>query len=179
MTEIWVPPDVSRELRDGTREHNASLGNMFRFTDPVCAAWNPVLFEIDPLLKLGKALDGAFAPGVLPGFYHLVRMIPDAPWWVQPLTGPSGEFAEPTSAMLDMLRANDLQNARARMDRELAQERARREQEAQVERDREERHQEIEERVAALTRTQVSMNPDAPWGQNARGAALQRSRKRK
>lgn len=113
MAELWIPP----RLRAGTDEYRKELRDAMSFQNTVCAAWNPELQKIDPYLRLAKAHDNAHCMGVRPGYYHLVRLNPDAPPWVQPLSTTDGRFIEPTSQMLDDLRASDMQNARAMADR--------------------------------------------------------------
>jgi hypothetical protein len=170
MSKLWIPPSVSDEYRDSTRQFNAELSEMLHFTNAVCAQWNPELEKIDPLLKLAKAKENVVSPVVRAGFYHLVRMNTDCPWTAEPLAHPvDGSFVEPTIAMLDMLRANDLQNARVTMDRKLAEERDRREKQSAKDREREDRQQEIVEKWLAVSRAQVSMSSDQPWSQNVAG----------
>jgi hypothetical protein len=170
MSKLWIPPSVSDEHRDGTRQFNAELEQCFDFRTPVCAQWNPELALLDPYLKLAKAHPNVVNPAVKPGFYHLIRICPDVPWWVQPLANPvDGSFVEPSSQMLDMLRSNDLQNARVVVDREVRLAQARMEKDRERERDRLERQEEAIERWNAVSRAQVSMNRDTPWTQNASG----------
>lgn len=174
MSRLWTPhtrtyrPTVSREHREGSVAHRASVLSMMCET-PICAHWDRELRKLDDLLRLRKAKDQAHEVGVRPGFYHLLRLNREGPLWVQVLQGPSGEFVEPSSAMLEALRMCDLQNARAvrareQMDKDA--EIARLRQEAN---DDEARGQEARERVAALTRTQVLVSPDVPWSQNSAG----------
>lgn len=170
MGKLWVPPSVSQALRDTTAQHNRELLDMFQLNGSVQSRWNPELARLDPLLKLGKAKDGADDPQVRPGFWHLIRLNELAPFWVQPLTDARGGFVEPTSQMLEMLRLSDLQNSRAVKARRAEDERLMRERNAARAREDEVRNDELRERVAAVTRTQVSMNPDTPWTQNAAGA---------
>jgi hypothetical protein len=170
MGKLWVPPQVSQQLRDTTAAHNRRLLDMFQLNDSVQSRWNPELGRLDPLLKLAKAKDGADDPQVKPGFWHLIRLNELAPFWVQPLMSPTGGFVEPTSQMLDLLRQSDLQNSRAVRARQALDQREMRERNAARAREDEQRQDELREQVAAVTRTQVSMNPDVPWSQNAAGA---------
>ncbi len=132
--------------------------SMMHATGGVLDHWNTELRKIDRNLRLMQATPNADAPGVLPGFYHLVRLrdnIEGTFMWVQPLRGPGGEFIEPTSAMLDALRESDLQNARAVYDRHRADERRAREAENAQIREDEDRIDEGVERLHAATRTQI------------------------
>lgn len=170
MAELWIPPDVSRELRDATARHNRELLDMFQLNGSVQSRWNEELGKLDPLLKLAKARDGAVDPQVRPGFWHLLRLNEGAPFWVQPLMSPTGGFVEPTSAMLELLRQADLQNSRAVRARRAQDEREAASRARAKDRDTEDRVGEMVERWDAVSRTQVSMNPDVPWTQNAAGA---------
>jgi hypothetical protein len=171
MSRLWLPPKVDRQLKDSTARFNADVESKLRFNTPVCAEWNHELQRLDPRLRLAKAVTDADAegPGLRPGFYHLVWRSGDDPITLSPLTGPNGEYAEPTSQMLETLRANDLQSARVALDRARAEQRAEREQDASRQRDEEARHEELDERWAAVTRTQVSLNDSVPWAQNVAG----------
>lgn len=174
MTRLWTPPRVSRELQAGTDQYRADLRQHLSFQNVVSAAWNPELQKIDPYLRLAKAHDAADLPGVRPGFYHLVRLNPNAPPWVNPLTGPDGGFVEPSSQMLDALRASDLQNAKANRERD----RRRREAEEAAQRAKQNEHasrmEDLAERWKARTETSISMNRSAAWTQTA-GARRDRS----
>jgi hypothetical protein len=177
VTRLHLPPRVAREIHkekwEAQRAHQrATVERLLDFDDPVCREWRPVLEQVDPYLRLGRARPQAYEPefNVRPGFYHWVRMNPTAAPTVEPITGPDGEsFTEPDSSLLDRLRGNDLQDPRAyaaliakHEQRELARER---EQEA----DREEINREVLERWAAASRTQVLVSDDVPWTQNAAG----------
>lgn len=133
------------------------------------AHWNPELARIDPDLSLIRAKHGAQAPGLKPGFWHLMRSTPGAPINLIPLEGPGGEFREPGSWMFDMIRSSDLWDGRVTRDRErklaAAEDAKRRARLAE----REARQGEILERWQAASRAQVSMNRDTPWSQSHAG----------
>lgn len=174
MSRLWVPPRVDRKLREETVARDEATKAMFDLTGQPMDAWNVELRKIDPLLALGRAKERAAAPGVIAGYYHLLRFNEGAPMSVMPLHGPDGEFAEPSSQMLETLRAADLQNPRAVRDRQRLDE----QQEAARVKGRETAHEErVEEamgRWKAATETSVSMNSDTPWTQ---GVAGRRGRK--
>lgn len=178
MSTLWLPssarphrdPKVSREHRHGTRQWEAAVKAMLRWTGPVIDHWNPELQRIDRDLRLTQAYENAVAPGVLGGYYHLVRLNEAAPMWVQPLMGPHREFIEPSSAMLTALRMCDLQNPRAVADRHREDELAAKRRERDQANEAEARQGEIYERYLAGTRTQVLMSRDVRWAQNAAGA---------
>jgi hypothetical protein len=177
MASLWMPPQararepkVSREHQAGTRQWEARVKSMMHMAGPVIEHWNRELALIDPNLRLWRAADTALAPGVVAGYYHLVRLNEAAPLWVMPLTLPDGSFAEPSDAMLRALRAADLQNTRVVDDRRLASERAARSAEHAEAHDDEVRVDETVQRFKAVDRTQVSMSTDTPWAQNFNGS---------
>lgn len=175
MSGLYLPstafrePKVSREHLAGTRQWEARVKGMMHTTGPILDHWQPVLADIDPLLRLWRAHENAHAAGVLPGYYHLVRLNEGAPMWLMPLMGPQHEFVEPTDAMLRGLRRADLQNPRVLRDRALAARREETAKERAEARDDEDRLAEAWQRVQAIRRTQVLMSPDIPWAQNAAG----------
>ena len=169
MSKLWVPPKVSRELEDSTARFNAEAKDQFRFNESVCQTWNPELQKIDPYLRLARAKEHAHFPGVLPNYYHMVRLNPVGPIWFQPLTGPNMSFVEPTLRMLDTLRGSDLQNPRAVRDRKMQQDMAEKARKTREERETEERQEEMLERWRSATQTRVSMTDARPWTQNVSG----------
>jgi hypothetical protein len=96
---------------------------------------------------------------------------------VSSFSGPNDEFVEPGAWVFDMLRAHDWQNVDVMRDRKRAEEQAARAAEKRRDDELERMNEEVLETYLAGTRTQVSMNRDTPWGQNARGARLARGRK--
>ena len=176
MPDLLLPRNVAAEIQktkwvEQRREFRALLDKLFDFGDPVCREWNPKLKELDPLLRLGRARPMAYEPGwpVTPGFYHWVRDNETAPPTVTPITGPDESFREPDSGVLEDLRRSDLRNPKVFAMLLEARAAGERERERAKEVARQERQQEMLERWAAASRTQVSMNPDAAWSQNAAG----------
>jgi hypothetical protein len=166
---LWVPPKVARELREETLEYNVSTLDMFDLFGPFYDKWNRELKKLDPMLRLGKAKEKAFAVGVIPGYYHLIRINPGAPLWTMPLHDSQGRFVEPTSRMLDQLRERDMQNMRVVRDRqkqiavkEKADEKAKQDRREYLE-------EKAEEHYAARFKTRVSFNPNMKWSQNVAG----------
>lgn len=166
---LWVPPEVSREYRDSTAKHTAELMEMIEPAGPVQAEWNRVLSKIDPHLMMVRAKDSAHAPGLIPGYWHMLRIAPGVPPTLLPITGPQGEFIEPSSRTLDWLRGADLQDERVIRDRDRAMLELENRTAREKDNDADERLEEATERWAAATRTQVSMNMDRPWSQNHSG----------
>lgn len=174
-TALWTPssarvaPKVRPEHEVGTRQWEHNVLSMMHATGGVLDHWNTELRKIDRNLRLMQATENAAAPGVMAGFYHLVRLrdtMEGTFMWVQPLRGPNGEFIEPTSMMLDALRGSDLQNASAVYDRKRADERNQASILRQRENDEDDRIREGIEHFKAVTRTQVLMSSDVPWSQN-------------
>ena len=114
---LWVPPNVSREIREETAKANEATLSMFQLQYGILDKWNRELKKFDPLMRLGKAHDNAEGIGVIPGYYHLIRINPGQPIWCLPIHD-NGKYAEPTNAMLDMLRNSDMQNPQVLRDKE-------------------------------------------------------------
>jgi hypothetical protein len=169
MSELWTPPDVTRDLREMTATHNRLLLEVIDFDIPGYAEIQRELQGYDPLLRIGKAKERAHLPGVRPGFWHVVRLTEAGPYYCQPLEGVDGEYAEPSLAMFDALRRADLQNPQVVAARQRADEQAALERERAEARVDEERQAEIVERWKAVSETSVSMSTATPWSQNAAG----------
>lgn len=175
---LWVPPSawqyreprVSREHTDEALRHQAQVLDAMHKAGGILDDWNRELRDIDPDLRLMQAKLGTDVADVTPGFYHLVRLNRRPPPWVQAITGPDGGFVEPNSALLNMLRAADLQSKRAVADRIRHDERKRVDAERQREREAEQLRDESHDRANAAWRTQVLVSPDVAWAQNWQGS---------
>lgn len=167
---MWVPPSVSRELVEDRIEYSTKLRDLLYLEGGILDDWNRELRKIDPYLRLGQAVEKVPVGFPLkPGYFHIIRLNPDAPPTTNTLEGPNGEFVQPSLGMLERLKASDLQNAavmRARKAAEQAQEAAK---EKEKQGDRELRVEEGVERYKAATRTQVLTSEDVPWSQNVAG----------
>lgn len=173
---LWTPstarraaPKVAQPTIDRTRAWEQNVLGQMHATGGVMDHWNPELQKIDRNLFLMQASEHADVAGVIPGFYHLIRLRDSAEntfMMVQPLRGPNDEFVEPSSAMLDALRACDLQNDRVLADIRKQNARTTASAERAKANDDEDRLAEGMERFKAVTRTQVLMSPDVPWSQN-------------
>jgi hypothetical protein len=170
-SRLWTPPKVAQELAESTAEHQAAVLSMFDFNYGSFDKWNRELKKIDPLLRLGKAKDKASAVGVIPGFYHLLR-IPESDrerLWTMPLHDGNYGFVEPSNAMLDALRRTDMQNPRVMRDFKKAQEDA----EALEEKLKEEAHHrrvdQMYESWKAYSQVRIPFHNDAKWSQNVAG----------
>jgi hypothetical protein len=170
---MWVPPQVSRELEEQRRQYEAAVRLMLDWCEAPRDDLNRVAQSIDTNLAVLRALPNVPAGFPLKGgFFHVVRVNPGAPVTCEPITDNAGGFIEPTPTALErMLRERDLQNPQVRhaLERREA-ERAEQARSAEAS-EREGRQEEMRDRILAATRTQVSMNPDAPWSQNASPAA--------
>lgn len=188
MSRLLLPPQVEAEILKekhvAERERRRALANrLLDFDDPVCREWEPVLKQLDPQLRLGRARGQAYEPGmnVRPNFYHWVRDNgPAAPMTIDPITGPDGvSFSEPDSGLLERLKANDLQDPivyRALIEQHAAAE-ARRERDREQE--RQDRVEDVIDRYKSVTTASVSMNTDSPWSQNNQPAARRDRKARK
>jgi hypothetical protein len=165
-----VPPKVKREHRENTAQFAQAIRNATH-EDATCAKWNRELERLDPLLRLVKGPDWlVIGTPLVPGAYHLLRANPGAPMSVTPIVDSEGRaLMEPPGKLLEQLQGMDLQDVRV----ERMRERIRR---AEAEREerrkvgvREGRRAEALERWRAVSETQVSMNRDTPWSQNAAG----------
>lgn len=169
MARIFLPPRVARELLE-ERHQFAGAVERGTYTDRVCEDWTRELRKLDPRLRMRRAYEYyVIGTPLLPGHYHYVRDNEGAPPTVQPITGPDGEWCEPDGSVLEKLKRSDLQNTRVTRDLEAGRLRVELEQEREKERIRAERQDELLQRWQAASRTQVSMNRDTPWHQNAAG----------
>jgi hypothetical protein len=171
---LILPPGVTRGMLNERqeREGKAFSGGVF-VRDDRCREYDPLLMRADPYLRMVFCREPApleaVACGARPGRYNIVRSPPGAPVTFIPITGPDGEFVEPCSSVFEALKQMDWQDPvvqRERKRREEALEEARAKAEAEEMRRMDE---EVLEAYLAGTRTQVSMNADTPWAQNAAG----------
>lgn len=173
MSSLIVP---QRILDENRRYEQTVLDNAVRaYMDHVKGIldkFNYELQKIDPRLELMRAPDNDAwrLTEVQPGYYFIVRHNdPPAPPSITPIQTRDGEFREPDSSIFEDLKKNDLWNPATgkrleKQKQQLEDAAARHRQQ-----ERAERQQEIHERYLAATRTQVSMNRDTPWHQNAAG----------
>lgn len=183
MSQLWVPdhikprrdPKVSKQHAEGTRAWEQQVLSCMHMTGPVQDHWNPELQKIDPNMRLAQAYDRAECVGVMPGFWHFMRLRNPARHemlMIVPLRNPvDNGFIEPSSAMLEALRMCDLQNDRAVEARIINDRRAAASAERAKENEVEERRDEGRERYLAASRTQILTSTDVPWSQNNSPAA--------
>lgn len=170
MQRLWVPPRVSRELQDQTRQYAHEIASTSR-VDETCRRFNKDLRDMDPYLEMVFFPEGLPLPaGAVPGRYHLTYRAPAAPATLISLTGPNGEFIEPTSGVFKKLAQGDMWSNVNRKERDRRARVAERAAERAKRREDEDRLEELKDRFNAAFRTSVSMNRDSRWSQNASGA---------
>jgi hypothetical protein len=159
---VWLPERVRREMLDVRRRHERMVLEGLELHQRL-KEWNRELKQIDPYLELVRAREGAAAPGLKPGYYHVLRHNPDAPPTLIVVEGPNGEFREPDSGLFDMLREADLWSDAAADERRRRGEALERARDRQRAREREERKEEFLMRFKALESPGVSMTDARPW----------------
>lgn len=102
MPDLWIPEKarLDRDL-EGQLEQLDKRHQWLKFFDRELRA-------MDPYLSLVKASDTATEPGLIPGYWHIKRDNPNDMATYYPLRGQDGEFVEPGSEHLEMMRRNDL-----------------------------------------------------------------------
>lgn len=176
---MWTPPKVSAKLSDETRRREAEASKALSYERKVrwVEEFNRDLENIWPGMRLVWCPDPApveaVAMGARPGRWGiLMPSQTGGPGSVKPILGPDDSYVDPSvnaSAIFENLRQQDWWNPRVRRERERVKEEAERAAERRKQQEREERDLEVLERYLAGTRTQVSMNRDTPWSQNAAG----------
>jgi hypothetical protein len=168
---MWVPPKYVQAREEFEHEMRQRLVNQeLQRVKGILDEFNHELRRIDGQLEMVRAPADCGLTGMKPHYYHVVRWNEGAPPTFFVIEGEHGEFVEPTSRVFEKLREGDLWDPQVM--RRIKQRHANAEAaEAKMRvRENQARQEEISERVAAVTRTQVSMNRDTPWTQNAAGA---------
>lgn len=171
---LLLPPGVTRELYEKrqAREQGAAASGVFA-KDDRCREYDPLLKRVEPYLSMvfcnEPAPLQAVACGARPGRYNIVRDAPGYPLTFIPLVGEHGEFVEPNSAIFEGLKlmdwwSDDVNRERRRKEQALKDAEAK-----ALAEERREMNEDVLEHYLAATRTQVSMNRDTAWAQNARG----------
>lgn len=158
---LWVPPtaQIDHEL-DSQLERLGRRHEWLKYFDRELQA-------MDPRLSLVKASESATEIGLKPGYWHIRRDNEQTMATYYPLQGEAGEFVEPGSEHLEMMRRNDLTKPE-NFDRLVRQGEAhlRRIEQERDER-AEERRTEFAERYESIQRAQVSMNDG--WTNSVKG----------
>jgi hypothetical protein len=161
----WLSDANERQNQATVSEHKAELQKMLeQAPTPVTEEWNRILYQIDPQLRMVRAQESACAPGIVPGYYHVLRKNDIGPPTPIPLAGHDNEFLEPGSWVLEMLQRSDMWSNSAQRERDrVAQELERQRRRAQ-ENEKEERRDEISERWKAASNPGVSFaNQGSGW----------------
>jgi hypothetical protein len=146
---LHLPPVLERERRTALLE--AQIESYRKTFDH----WNKILQDIDPHIQLVRAQDDANAPGLKPGFWHVLRNAPGSPPSIIVHQGPNGEYREPDSGLLEELRRDDMWSSRSLKERKEKQKAARRAQEREEKREKDERIDEIIERYHQANTTSI------------------------
>lgn len=161
MPDLWVPDSarIDHDLESQLERLNERHAWLKHFDRELRA--------MDPYLSLVKATENATEPGLTPGYWHIKRDNPHDIASYYPLRGENGEFVEPGSEHLEMMRRNDLTNPEnfKRMVRD-SEAHLRRIEDQKRERS-EQRREEFAERMESYERAQVSMNDG--WTNSVKG----------
>jgi hypothetical protein len=194
MSNVWVPPRVSRELAEESRrrEHEAARAMLGDGRLDWKKEFDAQLERIVHGMRLAFCPDpaplDAVAQGAYPGRWHLVWPgFNGGPLVLQPLQvrggeahiGGEGGFVEPGSWIFDRLAESDLWSERVQRDRRRIREEAERAKARRVEQERADRDRDVLERWKAVSGTSVSMNRSVPWAQNVAGAKRTKGEARK
>lgn len=184
-TGLYVPHSVVRENVDQSQAMTAEVLQMVHRFHGTMKHWTEVYRrELND-----ERLEVIFVPptadpevGVTPGRYHWLRYNePPAPPTVEAIEGKHGEFVEPGYWHIEQLRGSDLQNPQVLQAQREAKAKRQAEKEREKQRETEERQEHLRDAYNARFRTQISMNSDTPWSQNAKGrrAAMAEAKRRK
>jgi hypothetical protein len=194
MSRLVLPPRLTQKLQLERAQREAAVFETLEgdARDTWRREFNAQLERVVHGMKLMWCPDpaplDAVAQGAFPGRWNLVWPgYSGGPLTVQPLVlrdgephiGGEGGFVEPGSWVFDRLASMDLWSERVQRDRRRIKREAEVAKRRREEQERRDFDLECLERWKAVSRTQVSMNPDTAWGQNARGAAQARAEKRR
>jgi hypothetical protein len=166
---LWTPPKASKEHVENSIEFEVKV--YASLDDTRLPEWDRELKKIDDRLSVRRARVPVRTGSALrPGYWHLIRDNSDknAPVSVTTIQGPEGEYIEPNSSLLEMVRRNDLWRPGAIREREEYAAKLEAEEEKRKEEELEEVTQEAIERFQAGNRAFVSMDRSVPWTQSAR-----------
>lgn len=161
MTDLWVP-DTARINHD-LESQLERLGRRHEWLK----YFDRELQAMDPRLSLVKASETATQTGLKPGYWHIKRDNEQTMATYYPLQGEEGEFVEPGSEHLEMMRRNDLTKPE-NFDRLVRQSEAHLQRLEEQRRERaEQRQTEFAERYESAQRAQVSMKEG--WTNSVKG----------
>jgi hypothetical protein len=175
MSGLFVPPLTAQRLLEERAQREAELRKAmvgeerFEWKKQFDAELDRLVPGMRLLFCPDPAPLDAVAAGAFPGRWNLVWPgYHGGPLNVKPLE-VNGEFVEPGSWVFDMLAREDMWSERATRERNRISREAREAKDRRLERERADRDQDVLERYLAVSRTQVSMNRDSAWSQNAAG----------
>lgn len=125
------------------------------------------LRALDPYLSLVKASESATEPGLKPGYWHVKRDNPSEMDSYYPLEGAEGEFVEPGSEHLELMRKNDLQRPGAFKEFEARHKAVADAKAYRLAEQARERTETMAERIEVIDRAQVSMKDG--WTNSVKG----------
>lgn len=125
------------------------------------------LRALDPYLSLVKASESATETGLVPGYWHVKRDNPSEMATYYPLRGDEGEFVEPGSQHLELMRKNDLQRPGAFKEFQERHKAVEDEMAARKADQARERVETMAERIEVIERAQVSMKDG--WTNSVKG----------
>lgn len=161
MSQLWIPD--SARINSDIDSQLEALGERHKWLK----YFDRELQAMDEHLSLVKASDAATEPGLVPGFWHIRRHNPGDMATYIPLRGENGEFVEPGSEHLEMMRRIDLHRPGALEEFVRAGEAHLRRIEAERNDRAEERQTEFAERLESVERAQVSMKEG--WTNSVKG----------
>lgn len=105
MSELYLPQKTVREIA------NAQAATKFYEHTRACEWFDREIKAFDDRLSLVWLNENAPPPpGTKPGYWHVKRINENAADDYHPITGPGGEFTEPTGRHLEQLKHKDMWN---------------------------------------------------------------------
>lgn len=154
---LWLPDSTREQLA----QDNSEIMQMVMI-DEAIQHFTRELKRIDADLELVKASNNAKAPGLVPGYWHILRK--GMPCNVLPLEGPNGEFREPGSWMYEWMESQDLWNDRAQKENRRRQKDIIAARDREKSRERQDRIDELNERWHSANHVSLSMTDvKRPW----------------
>lgn len=160
MADLWLPS--SRELQARVAQQEALLKQMLSDHSRM-EEWNRELKQIDERLELVRAQPNAQAPGLKPGFWHVLRHVPGGPPFLMPVEDEDGNFKEPDSSLFNRLKEWDCWDDRVMRDREKRQRKLEEAADKRKRTERREMAEEIIDRYKAANSPGISFARTGPW----------------
>lgn len=147
---MWLPASTRAELARDER----AITEM-TLIDEAVRHFTRELKSIDVDLELVKASNNATLPGLVPGYWHILRK--GTPCTLITLEGPNGEYREPGSWMFPWLAEQDAWNDRTQQMKKELREKAERAKSREKERERQDRAGQLNELLKWQNNASVSM----------------------